>query len=145
MVRAGRSVGEPEGIPFRTTFRVRRISHGAFQRGIRVVEFPQHLVLAPLLAQGQEMWVVVVGVDGLDLAVGHSGSDASRCHPLPACEMRKQVTHSQPVGGSDVIEPICELIGDSGQLSASLTHACQERIPIRHMRSLISERARSNG
>lgn len=106
IVRAGGSLGEAECIPFHTTLRLGRVAHGAYQRGVGVVEFPHHLVVAPLSAQREEMWVVVVGLDGLDLAVGDSSSDAARGHPLPAGEMRKQVTHSHAVGVSDVIEPM---------------------------------------
>ena len=130
IVRAGCSIRETVDITFHTTLRLRGLLHGDYERGIGVVEFPHHLVVAPLSAQGKEMWVVVVCLDGLDLAVGHSGSDPSGSHALPAGEMRKQVADPHPIGISDIIVPMSQLIGDAGQLSTSRTHACQESVPI---------------
>ena len=128
IVRAGSSIGEAEDISIHTTLRLGRVVHGDHERSVGVVEFPEHLVVAPLSAQCKEVWVVVVGLDGLDLAVGHSGSDASRSYPLPAGEMRKQIADPHAIGVSDIIEPISQLIGDFGQLITGLTHSRQESI-----------------
>ena len=144
-MRAGCPIGEAEHIAFHTALRLGRALYRDLKRGVGVVEFPYHLVVAPLSAQAKQMWVVVVGLDGLDLAIGHSGPDPSYCHALPACEMRQQIAHPHPIGIGDIIKPMSQLIGDAGQLSTSRTHACQESIPIRHVSSLIHDQAPSNG
>ena len=128
IVRARCPISEAEDITLHTTLRLRRILHGDHEHGIGVAEFPPHLVVAPLSAQSQEMRVVVVGLDGLDLAVRHSGSDASCGYALPAGEVRQQIANPHPIGVSDFIEPLRQLIGDASQLSASRTHACQEGV-----------------
>ena len=134
IVRSGGSIGESECVPFGTALCLGRVQHGADQRGVGVVEFPYNLVVAPLSAQSEEMRVVVVGLYGLDLAVGHSSSNAARGHPLPAGEVRKQVAHSHAVGVRDIIEPMSQLVSDGGQVSTSLIHARQKSIPIGHAR-----------
>ena len=128
IVRAGCSISEAEDITFHTTLRLGRVLHGDHERGIGVAEFPHHLVVAPLSAQGEEMWVVVVGLDRLDLTVGHPGPDPSCGYALPAGEVRQQIANPHPIGVSDCIEPLRQLIGAAGQLSTSLTHACQEGV-----------------
>ena len=59
--------------------------------------------------------------------------------------MRKQIADPHPIGVSDIIEPISQLIGDFGQLITGLTHSRQESIASGHARSLIDDVAPSNG
>lgn len=144
IVRASGSIGEAECVALLTTLRLGRVEHGADQRGVGVVELPHHLVVAPLPAQPEEVRVVFVSLDRLGLAPSNPGPNPAGSHPLPAREVRKQVTHSHAVGVCDIIEPMSQLIGHGGQLSTSLTNACQKSIPIGHLGSLIDAHGRIN-